>query len=223
MASYSQQTLIEKNSNIIYINQNLWEDFSKEEQLSISSRFNSIEIIPSESIGIIQSVQSVDRSTRGTNTGAFIGSAVGQAAYIDRAFSNSGNNYSAMSQLGIGILGAMIGSTLDKAPQQHYIFNYGVKTLDGQIREVRISSREEFTQPIGQCISLPELTPISSLICSENKFQFLKRISALANAPSDALVSRENSGLQVKCKVPGIGIMTLEKTSCTQLDGEIEK
>lgn len=219
---HAQQFSEENKIDSIHVTQNLWEDFNREEQLSISSRFQKIEIFPSNSIGLIQSVQSVDRSTKGTNSGAIVGSAIGQAAYIDRAL-KSGNSYSAKSHLGIGLLGALIGSALDERPEQHYIFNYGIKTLDGQIREIRVSSKEEFTQPIGQCVSLPELTRVSALMCSENKIQFLKRISAIAGAPADTLISREYSDLQVKCNVPGIGVMTLDKNSCTQLNGEIEK
>jgi outer membrane lipoprotein SlyB len=207
----------------IKISSALWNEFSKDEQVVIISKFPKIEIIPLENIGTIQSAQLVDRSTTASNSGAILGSAVGQVAYIDRAISNSGNNYSAATQLGVGILGAILGSTFDNKAQRRFIINYGIKTIDGQVREIRQQSTDEFTKPVGQCVSVPDLSTISNLLCSDTKVQFLKRISAIAIAPNDAILIRENSELSIKCNIPGIGMMTLEKNVCTQMNGRIEQ
>lgn len=223
VTTHAQQFSEINKRDVIHIMQNLWDDFSIDEKLSVSSKFQNIEILSSDSVGLINSVQSVDRSTKGTSSGAVLGSAISQAIYIDRAITNSGGSYSAKTHLGAGVLGAILGSALDEKPQQYYIFNYGVRTLDGQIRETRISSKDEFSRPIGQCVSFPDLNIIPASICSEDKIQFLKRIFAIAGAPNNVVISREYSGLQVKCNVPGVGFMTLEKNSCTQMNGEIEK
>ena len=206
----------------IQITQHLWDQFSKDERVAILSKFPTMEIISSESIGIIQSAQLVDRSTQGTNSGAVLGSVIGQAAYIDRSFTGSNNSYSATTHLGVGILGAMLGSTLDNKAQRRFIINYGVKTLDGQVREQRVSSPDEFTKPVGQCVRFPEIITSEISLCTDDKNSFLGRISAIAKAPNDAIVSRENSGLNVKCNLPGIGMMSLEKNACLQMDGKIE-
>ena len=58
--------------------------------------------------GIVIDNQGVNESSAGTNGGALLGSALGNAAYIDRSF-RPGNNYSAVTQLGVGIFGAILG------------------------------------------------------------------------------------------------------------------
>lgn len=78
-------------------------------------------------------------------------------------------------------------------------------------------------RPIGQCVKFPEIEPISSELCSVDKVRFLKKVAAEAVAPNDALVSREPTGLNVKCRIDGIGMMTLEKNTCLQMEGFIEK
>jgi hypothetical protein len=219
--SYAQQT-----ANINFdakISKQLWNEFNKNEQILLLKKYPSIEIIPSENIGLIQSAQVANRSTQSTNGGAILGSAIGQAAYIDRSFSGSSNNYSATTHLGVGILGGMLGSALDQKAETKFVINYGVKTLDGQIHEIRIDSLDEFTKPIGQCVHIPNLEPASSLLCNDTKLQLLKRLSALSTIPTDALVIRESSGINIKCIVPGIGMMTLDRNACLQMEGKIEK
>jgi hypothetical protein len=56
-----------------------------------------------------------------------------------------------------------------------------------------------------------------------DKIQFLKKLSALSLAPQDAIVSQESTGINVNCRVPGVGLMRLEKNICVQMDGVIEK
>lgn len=205
------------------INHQLWNSFTKTEQASLLEKFPNIEIVPSESVGIVQSVQSVNRSAPGTSSGALLGATVGQAMYIDHAFRGSGGNYSAITQVGAALLGAALGSNFDSAPTSRFVFNYAIKTLDGQIREVRVESSDEFTRPIGQCVMLPSVTPTETSLCGTDKVQLLKKLSAIGQAPVDALISNESSGLSVKCRIPGVGLMTLEKNVCIQMDGGLEK
>lgn len=205
------------------VSQHVWLEFSTSEKTAILTKFPQVETIPSETIGVIQSVQAVNRSTAGTNSGATIGGALGQTLYIDSAFRGSGSNYSATTQLGAALLGAAMGSTLDSAAQSRFIFNYGVKTLDGEIREVRVESGEEFTRPVGQCVFLPAISPAPSSLCAANKVQFLKKLSALSLAPADAVISEESTGINVTCRVSGVGLMRLEKNICIQMDGKIEQ
>jgi outer membrane lipoprotein SlyB len=207
----------------IAINQQLWNEFNNSERVAIVAKFPKIEIIPAESIGFIQSAQIANRSTAGTNSGAAIGGALGQAVYIDNAFKGSGQNYSATAQLGAGLLGALLGSATDTATQQRFVFNYGVKTLDGQIREIRVESSEEFTRPIGQCVFVPAVMPAPVALCATDKAQFVRKLSALSQAPEGSTVSGEITGVRVNCRVPGIGLMTLDKSACIQMEGSVEK
>ena len=205
------------------VSQQLWLEFSNSEKATILSTFPQLEIIPSETVGVIQSVQAVNRSTPGTNSGAALGGALGQALYIDNAFKGSGSNYSATAQLGAALLGTAVGSSLDSAPQMRYVFNYGVRTLDGEMREVRVESGEEFTRPVGQCVFFPSITAAPASHCNTDKIQFLRKLSALSQAPKDAIISQEATGINVNCRVLGVGLMRLEKNVCIQMEGKIEK
>lgn len=205
------------------VSQHVWLEFSNSEKAAILAKFPQVETIPSETIGVIQSVQAVNRSTAGTSSGAALGGALGQTLYIDNAFRGSGSNYSATAQLGVALLGAAVGATLDTAAQSRFVFNYGVKTLDGEIREVRVESGEEFTRPVGQCVFLPSISAAPANLCMTDKVQFLRKLSALSTAPADAVISQEITGINVTCRVPGVGLMRLEKNICIQMDGAVEK
>lgn len=205
------------------VSQRVWLEFSNSEKATILSKFPQLEIIPSEAIGVIQSVQAVNRSTPGTNSGATLGGALGQTLYIDNALKGSGSNYSATAQLGAGLLGGALGSTLDSAPQVRFVFNYAVKTLDGEIREVRVASGDEFTRPVGQCVFFPKILAAPASYCITDKIQFLRKLSALSQAPQDAVISQEAAGMNVNCRVLGVGLMTLDKNACLQMEGKIEK
>jgi len=212
----------EAGSSGLSVNEQVWNAFSKAEQASMLAKFPLLEIVPSASVGVIQSVQGADRSTAGTNTGAMLGSAVGQAVYIDRAF-KPGNNYSATSHLGVALLGALIGRGMDTPAQRKFIFNYAIRTLDGEIREVRVESSEEFTRPVGQCVRLTNVEPVEAVQCSADKVGFLKRLSAIGTAGPDATLGREPAGLVVSCRVDGVGMVTLDKNACLQLGGKPER
>jgi outer membrane lipoprotein SlyB len=222
-AALITELTIAQNQMSLTINQLLWDEFSLSERATLITKFPNLELIPAESVGIIQSVQTVNRSTAGTNSGAILGGALGQTMYIDKAFSGSGNNYSATTQLGTGLLGALLGSSLDSSPTSRFIFNYGIATLDGQIKEVRVESSNEFTRPVGQCVALPGVVPAPVGHCATNKLQFLKKLSAISQVPEGAVVSNELTGINVNCRVPGVGLMTLEKNSCLQMEGTVEK
>lgn len=206
----------------LQINQLLWQQFSVSDRSTILNKFPALELASPETIGVIQSVQTVNRSTAGSNTGAILGGALGQAAYVDHALKGSGNNYSAVNQIGAAVLGAAIGSTADQAPQSLFIFNYAIKTLDGQLREVRISSNQEFTKPIGQCVSFPELRPLQTISCSSDKIQLLKGLSSIAMDATPKTKPRPTAVVNVACRVPNIGLMTLERNICSEMEGKEE-
>ena len=214
---------VAQNKASLTINQLLWAEFSQFEKATLIAKFPNLELIPAESVGIIQSVQVVNRSTAGTNSGAALGGALAQTMYIDKAFSGSGKNYSATTQLGAGLLGALLGSSLDSGPTSRFLFNYGIRTLDGQIKEVRVESGDEFSRPVGQCVTLPRIVPAPVGHCAIDKLQFLKKLNAISQAPESAVISNELTGINVNCRVPGVGLMTLEKNSCLQMEGIVEK
>jgi hypothetical protein len=178
--------------------------------------------VPTENVGTIQSAQAADRSTAATHDGAALGSALGQAAYIDRAFKGNGSNYSAKSQVGAALVGAMVGSALDTPGQRKFLLSYGVRTADGQVRELRVESADEITRPIGQCVYLADLAEASPSLCITDKGQFLQHLIALEGA-GGAPGAGAPAGKPVQCRLPNVGLMTLEPATCRQLQGTIEK
>jgi outer membrane lipoprotein SlyB len=206
------------------ISQHLWEQFSVADRSTLLSKFPNLELASPDTIGVIQAVQTVNRSTAGTNTGAILGGAFGQAAYVDNALKGNGSNYSAVNHIGSAVLGAAIGSSVDQSPQRSFDFNYAIKTLDGQLREVRTSSSQEFTKPIGQCVSFPDLRPLQAITCSTDKVQLLKNLSASSSEQSKAQSKNPNvnSDIKVACRINGVGLMTLERSVCREMEGKEE-
>lgn len=208
----------------VKVNQLVWSDFSASERVSILAKFSDIEVIPTDSVGTIQSVQVVNRSVAASNNGAALGSVLAQAAYIDHAAKGTSANYSAKTQVGAALLGAAAGATLDTPSHTRFLLNYGIKTADGQIHEVHIESDDELVKPSGQCVYLADLSSAPPVLCLAEKVPFLKHLSSLSDpAQADRITPRLQNNRPIACRVPNVGLMTLESTACNQLNGIIEK
>ena len=80
-------------------------------------------------IGRIASVQIENKSTTGTTGGAQVGASVGQIAYLDNT--NLASGYSPWKQIGAGISGAAVGSSMDQPGQAKFNKTYWIKTNSG--------------------------------------------------------------------------------------------
>ena len=114
--------------------------------------------------GTVIDNQGIDQSSPGTTGGAMVGSALGSAAYIDRAF-RPGNNYSAVAQVGAGLLGALLGAQLDRRPVSQYHFRYALRQRDGEIVSSDSVQQDAFRHPIGMCLRIADLQPVSQSLC----------------------------------------------------------
>jgi hypothetical protein len=103
--------------------------------------------------GVILSAQHIDESRPGTRTGAALGAAIGQAAYID---SSSWRTYRASSQLAAGLLGALLGSALDQKPTKQYLKVYYAKTTAGEIKRIDERAKDAILMPVGACLEYRE-------------------------------------------------------------------
>ena len=140
-----------------------WAELSSAEREHIQQTA-TVDVRPVNSFGVIVDVQGVDQSQPGTNGGAALGAAVGNAAYIDRAF-KPGNNYSAKTQLGVALLGAMLGSSIDRPAVQQFQFRYAVKTESGEIQMHDSVQTSVFRHPPGLCVSVPDLQQMPQSLC----------------------------------------------------------
>ncbi|MBZ0094017.1 MAG: hypothetical protein K8H75_01375 [Sulfuricella sp.] len=164
-----------QSSSIIKVPTHVWSDLAQEERDRATSQY-VIDLVPSDSIGVIIDAQGVDRSDPGTTGGQQLGAAFGSAAYVDKAFSGR-PDYSAKSHLGTSILGAIIGSTLDRAPSVKYQYRYSVKTLSNKIEYLDDHTTEPFRKSLGACVLVPSLAAVSQDLCSEDVDSFRKRCS----------------------------------------------
>jgi hypothetical protein len=113
--------------------------------------------------GVILSAQHIDESPPGTRTGAALGAAIGQAAYID---SSSWRTYRASSQLAAGLLGAMLGSALDQRPTKQYLKVYYVRTPAGETKRIDERAKDAILLPVGACIEYRE--PFHLVLAPDN-------------------------------------------------------
>ncbi len=121
-------------------------------------------VAPSD-YGTVIDNQGIDQSSVGTTGGAMVGSALGSAAYIDRAF-RPGNNYSAVTQLGAGLIGAVLGSQLDHRPVSQYHLRYALRRRDGEIVYSDSIQQDAFRHPVGMCLRIADLQPVSQTLCA---------------------------------------------------------
>ncbi|GEM_PF-1498083 len=137
---------------LLKVVQPVWAALTQEEKDSVQKRF-LVEVAQPESFGVIIDTQGVNESTPGTNAGAALGSAIGSATYVDRAFNNQ--NYSAKSHLGAVLLGGLLGSALDAKPVQQFHYRYAVRFLNGNINYFDVVSADPFRHPAGVCVEVP--------------------------------------------------------------------
>lgn len=102
-------------------------------------------------VGRVVDVQVVSHGTPGSNAGAALGSATAQAGYIDNTILGSGN-YSAMGQVGAGVIGAVIGSALDQPARAWYAIHYWID-FGGGPRKIAVSSYSPTHAPRGACVA----------------------------------------------------------------------
>jgi hypothetical protein len=145
---------------------------SEAEKDQIKRKYD-IDITDRNQYGLIVDVQGSNESTAGTNTGAALGQAYGSAMYIDRAFQGT-PTYSATNHVSAALVGAIIGSSLDKPPEAKFHFMYTFKDMAGNIIQREQLTDQPFHQPIGMCVSLPTISPVSVNLCENNLEAFKK-------------------------------------------------
>jgi hypothetical protein len=210
---------------MLQVSRGAWQGLSDEER-AVIQRDHVVEINEPGTFGVIIDTQGVDESTPGTTGGAALGGAIAEASYIDRAF-KPGNNYSAKNQLGITILGAMLGSTLDKPAVQQYHFRYALKLSNGEIQSFDSVQASAFRHPTGLCLSIPDLSPISQGICTQTS-EDLRRVLILASVGIPATLgtpigqpaaNAQAGASQVICRLGNLAPVTTTAEKCSIIGG----
>jgi len=212
----------------------VWQSLSAAERASIQKR-HVVDVRDADAYGLVIDNQGVDVSTPGTTGGAVLGSAVANAAYVDRAF-NPSNNYSAKTHLAATILGAVIGSSLDKPGVQQYHFRYALKLRDGEITYRESVQGSPFRHPAGVCLELLTLSPVPQVLCTQTVADVRKTYlmnPAEAGAPTVTVVtplettrvSQESTvvppgGNKIDCKLGNLAPVSTTPEKCTSIGGK---
>ena len=211
----------------IVVSRSAWDGLTADERAAIQSR-HIVDARDSSNYGEVVDAQGLDQSTPGTNGGAALGAAIGNAAYVDRAFKPD-NNYSAKTQLAAILLGAAIGSALDKPAQAQFRFRYAIRMISGDIEYREIIQTEPFRHPAGVCIDLNSLEKVPQSLCISSadglRSRYLKDSAAKTpntppqtpDAPEYSLKS-ENS---IQCKPKNLAAITTTREKCLLINGEI--
>ncbi len=105
--------------------------------------------------GRISGIQFEDNSHINLGTGANLGALAGQAIYIDNT---TWRNYSGINQLGAGLLGAMVGSSLDQPTSIQYKRTYWITLNTGETISITSNVLEKTHIPHGICVEVKGTT-----------------------------------------------------------------
>lgn len=192
---------------LIKVSQSAWVTLSPTERGVIQEKY-IVELAEPDAFGIIIDNQGVNESTNGTSGGANLGGAVANAAYIDNAI--KGGNYSAKNQLAVGILGAMLGSTLDSKAIAQYHYRYAVKLGSGEVKYFDEIKGDPFRHPVGICVSVPNIALIEQQLCKQTALSLrtsylnLPITQGVEPAPAKAIVANSATPTQVSPSSEGL-------------------
>ncbi len=174
---------------VIKVSQIAWTNLASIER-DLIQKSHVVSVMSQDSFGIIIDNQGVNDSTGGTTGGAALGGSVANAAYVDSAI--RGRNYSAVNQLAIGILGAMVGSTFDSQAKAQYRYRYAVKFGNGNIQYFDEVSSEAFRHPAGVCVSVPNVALTDQQLCAQTadslRITYLHQLTMLPPLPQPPLM-----------------------------------
>lgn len=214
-------------SSELDVPEHVWNSLSSSEQINLSQKFE-IRTHATSSYGILVDSQVLDKSTAGTTSGANLGAAYAQARYIDNAFSGDSIDYSASKQIGAGVLGAVVGSLLDKPATSKFITRYTVHLANNNIQTFDETSKEQgFSKATGLCVLTNPVRPTNQHLCNLTK-QELLLISSKGIIENEATLKTSqpsatapSASLKVKCKIGNNAPILMDKNLCLSANGEI--
>jgi len=217
---------------ILKVSSTAWNGLTAAERAIVQSRY-LVEATGAESFGTIIDNQGVNQSVPGSSGGAALGEVVASATYVDKAFSGN-NNYSAKTHLAAILLGGLLGSTLDTRPQAKYHYRYAIRLGNGNIAYQDQISQDPFRQPVGVCVSIPEviLLPDQHLCTQSAESLRQAHISqgssiqpVTASSPSNTAVndfpSHGPPDVLVNCKASNLAVVRTTVFKCNAIQGVI--
>jgi hypothetical protein len=212
--------------DVLVVTRQAWEGLASSERSELQLT-RTIELREASNFAIIIDNQGVNESTPGTNGGAALGGAIANAAYIDHAL-KSQNNYSAKTQLAAGILGALVGSSLDQAPVSQFHFRYALRRFDGEIEYRDVLQPNAFRHPVGVCLDKNILQPVSQALCTQTaddlkpylrgaRAQKTETIQSVT-PPEPTVLPQKTEGT-VQCKIGNLAPVPASIEKCNLIGG----
>lgn len=219
---FGTSDLLAQNPANLIVNQRVWSELKKSQQEKLIEKYPAIELVPSDAVGLIDSVRIFNRSSTGSVAGSNLGAVLGQSFYVDRALEGR-TNYSAVAQVGAALLGSALGSTLDSEAVSRYLFQYSIKTADGGIREVAVASSDDRPRPVGMCVHVAGVVAAEATLCATDANSFMSMLDEITLAPAGALIIQKPRGTKVNCRIPEVGLTTIDSALCSQIQGKVER
>lgn len=230
LLAISALVLSSAHAQTIVVTRQSWDGLSPDERAVIQSRY-VVDTRDGSMYGEIVDAQGLDLSTPETHSGAALGAAIGNAAYIDRALKPD-NNFSAKTHLATILLGAIVGSALDKPAQAQYKFRYAVRMPDGDIEYREVLQSDPFRHPPGVCLDLNMMEKVSQSLCAAGpdslRARYLKDGAPLRPASAVPLTPAEGesddlkkSDTIIQCKPANLASVATTREKCLLINGEV--
>lgn len=163
------------NKITLRISETIWHQLSESDRDLIKQKY-LINVFKVGDYGRVVDFQVIDESQAATNAGARIGSAYGQAAYID---GTNWKNHSATEQVAAGVVGGIIGSLADQPATEEYHVRYTIQSSDGGTFVVDRIQSDYFGVSVGTCVN-KDIAPFNTDYCKDQnidafKSEYLKR------------------------------------------------
>lgn len=218
---------------VVKVSQAAWVSLAPSERAAIQKQY-VVELAEIDSYGTIIDNQGVNESTNGTSSGALLGSAVANAAYIDKAIKTG--DYSAKNQLAIGILGGILGSALDSKRTARFHFRYAVRLANGNVQYFDEVKADAFRHPVGICVAVPRIALVEQQLCSQTanslritylgasaatSAEIAQQLVALSNQIPQAVVqvSSATASNLVNCKFGTLAPVRTSAEKCELIKG----
>jgi len=224
-----------QNHSLIVTN-GAWAALNQQQRDLVSTRY-AVEVADKGRFAKIINVQGVNESTPGTTGGAQLGGAFGQAQYIDNA---NWSNYSARNQLGAGIVGALLGSTLDAPARTMHRIVYTLKSSDGSVSVIEKVSQSPIYVAPGLCVDTASFKPVSDGLCEDVLPPEIRSVIGQADNPTTSKTGGQSGtslpvpskpaapqaiprGEVVLCRLGSTSSVSTTVEKCLQAGGAIQQ
>lgn len=158
----------------LYVSALIYEQLSPKEVTTLKEKY-FVRTVSAKEVGQVVDRQVANTGAQGSSAGSQLGTAVGSAVYVDRAFAGNPSdwNYSAKGHVGAQVLGAVIGGALaDTSATSAYTAHYAIRHLDGSRSYQVESSSSAFGHSVGSCVSIKNLTLMPQEVCEFDSMAF---------------------------------------------------